>query len=79
MLMGCFDDKGKYITSAYIVCEFKPAGKRNTVLGYVISKKGKPSQFFGTSVSVLLKEQQELGFRIINRSGQCLSFLGEDT
>jgi hypothetical protein len=45
-----------------------------------IGKKGKQAKSgFWTSVPELLDKQEELGFRIINRSGQCLSFLGDNT
>jgi hypothetical protein len=77
--MVAFDDAGKYITEAFIVYKYQPYALERNVIGYVISKKGKPSQIFGTYVVELLEKQQELGFRIINRSGQCLSFLGENT
>lgn len=78
MLMDAFDDDGKYITEAFIIHRYNEWAGGN-VIGNVISKKGKPSQIFGTHVAELLEKQQELGFRIINRSGQCLSFLGDNT
>lgn len=74
--MEAFDLHGRYITNTVIILQANAAGLYLNVIG----KTGKrPIEGFWTSKERLLEKQQELGFRIINRSGQCLSFLGEDT
>lgn len=75
MLMEAFDDDGTYITEAFVVCYYK----QGNIMGYIIGIKGKRSDMFYTYVPEFLEKQQEMGFRIINRSGQCLSFLGDNT
>jgi hypothetical protein len=76
MLMVAFDNNGKYITNAIIILQSNCVGLYLST----VSDKGRiPSDGLWTSKDRLLEKQQELGFRIINRSGQCLSFLGEDT
>jgi hypothetical protein len=78
MLMEAFDDDGTYITEAFVVCDYKQIHPGH-IRGYVIGMKGRRSGMFHTYVSELLEKQQEMGFRIINRSGQCLPFLGDNT
>lgn len=77
MLMDAFDDAGKYITSTVVIMQFDER-RLSSLYIKVFSKKGKHSGFW-TSVTELLDKQEELGFRILNRSGQCLSFLGDNT
>lgn len=82
MLMEAFDSKGIYITSAFVVCDSTlsdPLHHESALVGYLVNKSGKRHRKFITYVDELLQKQKELGFRIVNRGGQHLSLLGDNT
>jgi hypothetical protein len=73
--MVAFDDAGKYITEAFIVYEVNQCG----LFGALVAQNGTHNHPFWTDAVTMYSRQLELRFKIIYRSGQCLSFLGEDT
>lgn len=80
MLMEAFDLDGRWITSTFIILSatHDTSSRNGYVVGYVIGRTGKKTNPFGSTFVELLNKQEELGFRIINRSGKRLPFLGED-
>lgn len=75
MLMKAFDDEGRYILRAFIIIQAGESG----ILGYMVSENGRPRERFWTDSFSMMKAQQQLKFRILNRSGQCLPLLGDNT
>lgn len=76
-MLDFIDDSDRLIKGACIIVDYEPRRQKDRVFVTSVSERGVVNGLFWTSEARVRSMQIELNFKIINRSGQCLSFLGD--